>query len=334
MKKIILIIFLLIIFTSTAFILLVFSNYNAKIEKDNPTIIEIEYGTSMDNIVELFGKEGYFQPVWVYQQLFKYTAKTKKKYILAGVYEIPNSISNKELIDKLFTNKLIKQNKLQIIEGMNIYQIGEVLNREFKINKDDYLKLVKSKDFCQKLGLNSATLEGYLVPDTYFFQKINLEEVLAFLVNRQKEFLKSIHSNNVKNNLSDYKLLILASIIQSEAANTDEMPIISSVYHNRLQIGMRLQADPTILYDIYPRKSIRKSDLSRATPYNTYQISGLPPTPINSPSKEAIYAAANPANTNYLYFVLECENCKKHKFSSNYTNHQKNVNEYRKSTKK
>ena len=334
MKKIVLIIFLIIIFVITAFILLIYSNYNSKIEKDNPTIIEIEYGTSMDNIVELFGKEGYFQPELIYKQIFKYTAKTKKKYILAGVYEIPNSISNKELIEKLFTNKLIKQNKLQIIEGMNIYQIGEVLNKEFQINKDDYLKLVKSTEFCHKLGLKAPTLEGYLAPDTYFFQKINLEELLTFLVNRQRDILKSIHSNNIQNNLSEYQLLILASIIQSEAANTEEMPIISSVYHNRLRIGMRLQADPTILYDIYPRTSIRKSDLTRTTPYNTYLINGLPPTPINSPSKEAIYAAANPSNTNYLYFVLECENCKKHKFASNYTNHQKNVIEYRKSINK
>jgi UPF0755 protein len=177
--------------------------------------------------------------------------------------------------------------------------------------------------------LNIENLEGYLMPETYFFEPNQpLEFIVKNLVKKQNDLLKTISQTN-KTNLSEYELLILASIIQAETASIDEMPIVSSVYHNRLRIGMPLQADPTISYFIFPRKDIFKSDLKRENKFNTYINRGLPPTPINSPSKEAIYAAANPARTNYLFFVAKSDTSRLHNFSSNYLEHKINVKKYR-----
>ena len=124
-------------------------------------------------------------------------------------------------------------------------------------------------------------------------------------------------------NLTDREILTLASIIEKETGAGFERPVISAVFHNRLRIGMKLDSDPTVIYGMGDRYNgnIRKSDLKRETPYNTYVIKGLPPGPIANPGKHSIEAALNPADVKYLYFVSKGDGT--HHFSNSYREHQR-----------
>lgn len=302
--------------------------YNT-IEKDSAQIIEIPYNTPTYKVIDIFNKYGYLQPNWIFKYLISNEISSKKKYINAGIYEIPAKISNKELVNKLFSNDFVKFKKFSVIEGTNIFEFAENYQKTFGISKDEILKLLLDKNFIKSLNIPSNSIEGYLNPDTYFFFDDSPQNHIKKLVKRQKDILYNI-SKTKKVDLNEYEILILASIIQSEASSEEELPLISSVYHNRLKLDMLLQADPTVLYNKHPRKRITKKDLlDKNNYYNTYIYGGLPPTPINSPGKKAIYAAANPANTNYLYFVLKGDTSKTHYFSTNYNDHLKYVKKYR-----
>ena len=161
-----------------------------------------------------------------------------------------------------------------------------------------------------------------MFPDTYIFLKTYAEEdIINVLVNQFKYNYNKIKDiSNVK--MGMLEVVTLASIIQGEAIYSDEMPIISSVYHNRLNRNMLLQADPTIQY-ILPEKPRRlyNKDLKIDNPYNTYKYKGLPPGPINNPGLSALIASINPHKTEYLYFVSNLEG--RHTFSLNSRDHNK-----------
>jgi UPF0755 protein len=158
------------------------------------------------------------------------------------------------------------------------------------------------------LGIDAPSLEGFLFPDTYIFlNNYTEEDVIQILVNQFKYRINELENNlTVKFNMRE--ITTIASIIQGEAMYKDEMPIISSVYHNRLKKSMLLQADPTIQYFLpgKPRRLFNK-DLKIDNPYNTYKYRGLPPGPINNPGLAALIAAFRPAQTDYLYFVSNLE---------------------------
>jgi UPF0755 protein len=151
--------------------------------------------------------------------------------------------------------------------------------------------------------------------------------VETFFKNLPKQFEEKAKNNG----LTVYEAVILASIIQKESYYKDELPLISSVFHNRLKKRMRLESDPTIIYGIYENfdGNIRKKDLiDKSNIYNTYKIFGLPPTPICNPDKYSLEAAVNPAKTDYLYFVADKEG--KHHFSKTYAEHSKKVYKFQK----
>ena len=332
-KKIIIILLLIFLLLAGGIIFWMQLTLNEKIYTPENTYITLEYGTSSDKIIKQFNEIGIFQPAWFFKYYLRYQYSIRKSFISAGTYQIPSEITNNELIDKLFTRTLLYRNKVTIPEGSNIFEVSRIISKKLKFDSLEVIKLLQSREFCKKNGITAYTLEGYLMPDTYFFEENqSLEKILTFLIKQQKTYLELILRDN-KKNLDEYHLLILASIIQAETAKSEEMPIVSSVYHNRLKIGMLLQADPTLLYPLYPRKVIYKSDLQKNSPYNTYKNAGLPPTPINSPSKEAIYCATHPAETNYLYFVLKNDSSSTHIFSSNYSEHLRNVRNFRRTRK-
>ncbi|RIY33211.1 hypothetical protein CKF54_03195 [Psittacicella hinzii] len=176
------------------------------------------------------------------------------------------------------------------------------------------------------------SLEGYFAPDTYLIDyKSPLSQ--ALIVSNQHLMANLEQAWNARNALSmaksPYELLILASIIEKEKGNDEEAKLISSVFNNRLKANMPLQADPTVIYgmgDKY-KGNITRNDLRTPTPYNTYTIPGLPPTPIAMVSKNSLMAAAQPADTKYLYFMAVFgEN--RHVFATNYNDHLKNVDTF------
>lgn len=318
-------IFILII----AIILFIVISLEAPIRNTNEIIVTIPYNSSSAQIIDEFNHKGFLEPAWFYKIYLKILYKTKNSYIQAGSYKIPEEVSNNELLENIFNRKYFYGKKITFPEGLNIYEFASILHKEIKIDSAEFIQKVQSKDFISKFGINASTLEGYLMPDTYYFNEDQpLEQILTTLVENQKKII-SKYSKEKKSFLNDYQAIILASIIQAETPLAEEMPLVSSVYHNRLQRGMLLQADPTILYAIYPRKSIYSSDLKIDNIYNTYKYKGLPPTPINNPSKTAIEAAFKPVKSNYFYFVKANDTSSSHFFSNSYSQHQKNVRNLR-----
>ena len=157
----------------------------------------------------------------------------------------------------------------------------------------------------KSLLFHTYNLEGYLLPETYQFERnVNVKQIINKLLNEGEKIWNSDNKDKVLSmGYSQYEILTLASIIEAETPNKIEYKKISGVYHNRLKIGMLLQADPTVQYALGSKKKLRRIDLDFNNPYNTYVYAGLPPGPINNPGKGAILAALNPEKHNFLYFV-------------------------------
>ncbi len=229
------------------------------------------------------------------------------KDIPAGIFSLTDAKSNLNIIQQLAHNSPnIK--KVTLLEGWTIQEVVAHLATRLQISENRLLTLCTDIQFVKKLNLSGRSLEGYLFPDTYyFFEGEEPEKVIYTLVDQIRMFMSdSLKQKTVELGLTELELITLASIIEGEAMYDSERPIISGVYHNRLTMGMRLQADPTIQYiiDDGPRR-LWSIDLQIESPYNTYLNMGLPPGPINNPGKASILAAIYPADNDYLYFVAK-----------------------------
>jgi UPF0755 protein len=240
------------------------------------------------------------------------------KSFQAGEYNIENK-DFKEIIDLLVKGKTYTHS-FKIIEGMNIYDIEKELENSFLINDCSLLICIKT---------NYPFREGVLYPDTYFYKKgMKASDLLNKSHKKLDDLLNTIWMKRPDNDIlkNKYQALILASIIEKEAGNHSEKPDIAGVFLKRISIGMKLQADPTIIYGLLPNfdGDIRKSDiLDKNNIYNTYMIKGLPPTPISMSSMSSIEAAILSTPGEYLFFVANSPNS--HYFSRTYDEHLKMV---------
>ena len=236
------------------------------------------------------------------------------KSFQAGEYNIENK-DFKEIIDLLVKGKTYTHS-LTIIEGMNLYDIEKELENSFLINDCSLLICIKT---------NYPFKEGVLYPDTYFYKKgMKASDLLNKSHKKLDDLLNTIWMKRPDNDIlkNKYQALILASIIEKEAGNHSEKPDIAGVFLKRISIGMKLQADPTIIYGLLPNfdGDIRKSDiLDKNNIYNTYMIKGLPPTPISMSSLSSIEAAILSTPGEYLFFVANSPSS--HYFSKTYDEH-------------
>ncbi|MBU1205697.1 MAG: endolytic transglycosylase MltG [Proteobacteria bacterium] len=256
--------------------------------------------------------------------------------VKAGEYEMNTGMTPGMVLSKLMRGDVIKY-PITIPEGFNLFQIGEVLHHAGVCSKKDFMEKVKDSSLVASLGLEGDNLEGYLFPDTYNFPK-GLGEELAIrqMVARFKNVYTSLAKRAEQLGLSRKDVVILASMIEKEAADDQERRLIAAVFHNRLQRGMALQSDPTAVYGLKTRKAknekITKRDLLQKTPYNTYQISGLPKGPIANPGFKSLYAVLYPADVSYLYFVSK--NDRTHYFSHTLDEHNRAVAKYQRRSKR
>ena len=244
-----------------------------------------------------------------------------EEIIIYGEY-IMNDISYIDFFNDL-TSGNVFQRRFVINEGMNIYDLEDSIKALNIINDCSNFSCLQSK---------FNFVEGTLYPDTYFYSVNDfLSTILTFSESRMDSFLDEIWKNRKEDeNIKSKKdLLILASIIEKESGNEVDKPLISSVFYNRLRNGMRLQADPTIIYGLLPEfdGDIKKADIyDQTNPYNTYVIDDLPPTPIAIPSKTSLIAASQPSETNFLFFVSKGDGS--HYFSVTYNEHLNAISEY------
>ncbi|NIP37973.1 MAG: endolytic transglycosylase MltG [Candidatus Dadabacteria bacterium] len=248
----------------------------------------------------------------------------------AGEYEFSKNLTIKDVTERLI-NGDVKLRKVTIPEGLTLKQIAQVFERNNLFSATEFLSALEDQNLKQELlGSEINSYEGFIFPETYNYSKdAGPEEFVRMMVAMHKKVFDELRPNyNEENDLSDYEILKLASIIEKESGANSELRTISSVFHNRLRIGMKLDSDPTIIYgmgDSYDG-NIRKRDIEQYTAYNTYHIQGLPPTPISNPGKAAIEAAMNPEQTEFLFFVSMGNGT--HYFSKNYKEHRRAVYNY------
>ena len=251
--------------------------------------------------------------------------------IKAGEYLFEPGITPREILKKLLKGSVISY-RMTIPEGYNVYQIADLLDKKGLVGRDEFIGKVFNKELMKKLGVEGVSLEGYLYPETYFFVKgMTSEKIISAMVGRFKEMLPhDIEKRALELGFTLKEIVNLASIIEKETADPHERSLISAVFHNRLKKRMRLQTDPTVIYGMIDRfdGNLRKKDLKKKTPYNTYRINGLPLGPIANPGIEAIKAALYPSDVEYLYFVSM--NNGSHVFSHTLREHNRNVWKYQK----
>lgn len=234
-----------------------------------------------------------------------------KNRVFTGEYEINQNETILSVIQKMLKgNRVIR--KLTIPEGYTVKKVVEELNaNKFLFGK-----------------ITTIPAEASIMPNTYFYTFGNTKNyILNKMSNEMRKTIEKITIEN-QTSLSTKEILILASIIEKETGNIEEMPVISSVYHNRLKINMRMQSDPTVIYAIsdgYGKidRKLTRNDLFFKSPYNTYRNSGLPPGPICCPGGKAIHAAMFPAKTDFLYFVANKARTA-HLFAKNFKEHLRN----------
>jgi UPF0755 protein len=201
--------------------------------------------------------------------------------------------------------------------------------------KEEFLRLCFDRVFVKKaLGFDVASCEGYLFPETYSYTKYTpLGTLVAEMLHMFKEKFKPFENLGARFGMTDQQLVTFASIVEKETGAPEERKLVSSVYHNRLRLKMRLQADPTTLYgkmvkSMSLQNNITREDLHAVNPYNTYAMAGLPAGPIANPGLAALDAAANPASSDYLYFVSQ--NDGHHVFSKDFKSHNNAVTAFQK----
>ena len=237
-----------------------------------------------------------------------------------GRYDFTGKNSVATVLAKLAKADFVRV-KVTIYEGAPIWTVAGLLAQKLPIDSAAFLRLNEDSAFLARLEL--PYLEGRLFPETYYIPwhtppELIAEEMVA-MFHRQTD---SLWDRPAPLELTPEQVLILASIVEAEAYIPEEKPLIASVYLNRLRRGMKLQADPTVIYGLGGvDRPLTRRDLRTDTPYNTYTRHGLPPTPINSPGIEAIRAVLYPAESDYLYFVADGTG--KHVFSRTNTEHNR-----------
>jgi UPF0755 protein len=221
-----------------------------------------------------------------------------------GRYDFSGTVSLLTVLHKLRFADFVRV-KFTVYEGAPVWKVAGILARALDTDSSSVMRLGRDTAFLRSLGI--PDLEGYLFPETYLVPwGTPPEQVVKEMVAMFRAKTDSLWSSSLPRGMTKEDVLKLASIIQAEIKLDSELPKVASVYHNRLRLRMRLDADPTVIYGLGGLgRPLDRSDLKIPTPYNTYLRYGLPPTPINSPGLAAIRAALHPDTSAYLYFVAD-----------------------------
>ena len=303
-----------------------FSFNNSIIKKNSYLIIKVKSGDSVGKTIRQLRENGYINSELRFKilaYLYDYNPIFKN-----GSYRVNKSDTEYSLLRKLIDGKVI-QEQITIIEGSTYKDIKQILINNSKIDSSEF-DAKYEKIFISRLDY--VSLEGLCFPDTYkFAEGITYEGFMSNCISKMNKILSRYWTERDFSlpYKSKYEMLTMASIIEKETSKNSEKPLIASVFINRLNKNMRLQADPTVIYGMRNfRGNITKKDLNAKNEYNTYKINGLPKTPICSPSESSIKAASKPSISKYLYFVSN--NKGEHIFSETYDEHLKAVNKYQK----
>lgn len=286
---------------------------------DSVTVV-VPRGANSGSVARVLDESGVIDKPWLFRVIGRLNGLDKK--IRAGEYEFEPGVSLTGALRKVTSGKVYYR-KITFAEGMTTAQ---------------FLALVDENPVLAG-ELSEPAKEGELLPETYSF---TYGDSKNSIVVRAKQAMAEVLSEQWENRAADLplkspqELLILASVVEKETGIAHERPQVASVFVNRLKKGMKLQTDPTVIYALTEGKRelgrpLLRKDLKTDSPYNTYKYYGLPPAPICNPGTEAIKAAAQPADTDFLYFVANGDGG--HNFAISLTEHNRNVKTWRKKNK-
>ena len=301
-------------------------------------VVRIPRGASSADIARLLYEHRLIRHPLAFRLLARLEGKDGR--LKAGVYRLSPGLPAPAILDKLARGEVLTA-RFTIPEG---WTVGQIVDRLVAMGLVDRGQLRAALDEAARswpylpegVALDEP-LEGYLFPDTY---QVPVDEdgrvmdarliVRAMLERFEEVFGPAQRARAREMGLSVHQVVTLASIVEREARVADERPLIAAVYHNRLRRGMSLDADPTVLYALGRTSGVLTyRDLQVDSPYNTYRRPGLPPGPIGAPGRGAIEAALNPADVDYLYFVLRPDDSGRHRFARTLAEHNRNVQAYR-----
>lgn len=288
----------------------------------------VSRGQSFTEIVDSLQAQGIIRNRGFFTTVARVYGGTSRLQV--GKYNFESGVSNSKVYLTLRDGIGNLPVLVTIPEGSRPRTVARIFARQMGTDSARFMQLVHDPAFAQQLGIDARSLEGYLLPETYALRWGQTEEDLVReLVDAFQEFFTdSLKERAQELGWTVHQAVTFASIVEGEAILDEERPIIAGVYHNRLRLGMRLEADPTIqfLFGDGPRR-VLYSDLRMDSPYNTYRYAGLPPGPVNNPGKRSILASLYPATHGLLFFVANGSGG--HWFSSSYAEHLQNVRKYR-----
>lgn len=301
-------------------------------------IVIIPAGAHSGRIAGILHDHGLIHSPLVFQAVVRFQELDGS--LKAGEYAFSRSMDLSEIIGKMVAGEIVTH-PFSVPEGLTVNEIIQLLDRNGVARADDLRRAVDeaaaSWPYLPDGGEGlPEPLEGYLLPETYHIPSgTTAASIVAIMLGQfEKVFAPAWRERAEELGLTVHEAVTLASIVEKEARLAEEREIIAGVFHNRLNIGMKLDADPTVAYavswdDHRPDGPLTLRDLEYESPFNTYVTGGLPPGPIASPGRASIEAALYPADVNYLFFVSKFDGTGAHVFAETYDEHRQNVRKYR-----
>jgi len=310
-----------------------FSFLMTPVTPPKPVLVEISSGQSAWHISKTLEKTGVISHASTFITIAALTGKAKR--LQAGSYVFEGNHVPLDIMNILFRGRTLRY-RITIPEGYTLYQIGDAISKTGLLPKESFVESAFAPQSTSFFQVKAPSMEGFCYPDTYFLvPHMTSLEIMARMFDRFRKIYTSDMDRQAKKlGMSTLEIITLASIIEKEAITRAEKPLISSVFHNRIKLGMRLQSDPTVIYGVNGfTGKIGPEELLRESPYNTYRHEGLPPGPICNPGLESIKAALWPATTPYLYFVSRGNGT--HSFSATLEEHNRailNISKHKKNS--
>ncbi len=298
-----------------------------------PVVIEIERGTSSKDIAEELEAKGVISSKWLFLLIRGWHHNNT---LMAGSYRFLRPTSEWEAF-KALRKGSVQYYPVTIPEGLTRIEIAETLAATERIDKQEFLAATENTAYLRGDFPEAEDLEGFLFPDTYYLDDTSTAENVVEMMTGRFHAVFPEATQGATSQLKPFEIVVLASMVETETSEPEEHRVVSSVFHNRLRLRMLMQCDPTVAYGLALenryRGRLREADLKAPHRYNTYVHPGLPPGAIANPGRKALAAAAKPAETDYLYFVVE-GNGKGHVFSKTLVAHNQAVQAYRRSRRR
>jgi UPF0755 protein len=298
--------------------------------------VDVPHGASQRSVSHLLKKNGIIRSAFAFEI---YARRHPKRTLQAGEYFFDRPVTGKDVFWKL-ANGEVYQQPFTVKEGETIFDIARDLQDAKYMKADEFLKSARDTTQILDIAPDAKTLEGFLFPATYNLPRnATASELTTMMVRKFREALQELAPARAHDataapapapDTSLLPVVTLASLVERETPRPQERPLVAGVFTNRLQKGMLLQCDPTVIYALDEvgkyKGPLTLKDLKYDSPYNTYMFAGLPPGPIGNPSAESLKAALHPAQTDYLYFVANTQGG--HFFAATLAEHNQNVLKY------